>query len=144
MSRFHVRPAIPDDADALAPLLEQLGYPAPPEQVRARIARAAADPAYDAFVAEDAEGIVGLVAVQLGWPFERDGPFVRVIALVTDARARRCGVGARLMAEAERWARERGADQVHLTANLRREEAHRFYEGAGYARTGYRFVRPLE
>jgi GNAT superfamily N-acetyltransferase len=144
MGAFLVRPATLADADALAPLLGQLGYPSPPEKVRARIARAAADPAYDAFVAEDAEGIVGLVAVQLGWPFERDGPFVRVIALVTDARARRRGVGARLMAEAERWARERGADQVHLTANLRREEAHRFYEEAGYARTGWRFVRPLE
>lgn len=39
------------------------------------------------------------------------------------------------MEAAERWAAERGYDEVTLHSNVTRERAHRFYQSLGYAIT---------
>ena len=57
--------------------------------------------------------------------------------MVVDRRARRGGVGARLLAGAEREARERGAREMVLNAQ-RRAEA--FYAANGYSPEGGTFV----
>lgn len=36
-----------------------------------------------------------------------------------------------------------GVKDVRVSSGLHREEAHRFYEAAGYAKTGYRFRKVL-
>jgi GNAT superfamily N-acetyltransferase len=45
------------------------------------------------------------------------------------------GVGAAMVAEAERLARAAGAAGMELTSNLKRVDAHRFYERQGYLRS---------
>jgi predicted GNAT family N-acyltransferase len=57
--------------------------------------------------------------------------------MVVDRRARRSGVGARLLAGAEREARERGAREMVLNAQ-RRAEA--FYAANGYSPEGEAFI----
>ncbi|HEX5480753.1 MAG TPA: GNAT family N-acetyltransferase, partial [Dehalococcoidia bacterium] len=49
--------------------------------------------------------------------------------------ARRGGIGAALMREAIAAARETGCYKVALTSNLRRTEAHAFYERLGFVTT---------
>ena len=53
------------------------------------------------------------------------------------------GVGAAIMAEAERIARERGAYALALVSNKKRADAHRFYERLGYARSHEGFRKRL-
>jgi hypothetical protein len=48
-----------------------------------------------------------------------------------------------MMAEAERIFRAEGAGLVELTSNMRRVDAHRFYERLGYQRTSFRFAKEL-
>ena len=53
------------------------------------------------------------------------------------------GIGAALVAEAERRLGARGCGLVEVTSNQKRLRAHAFYEKLGYERTSYRFFKPL-
>jgi ribosomal protein S18 acetylase RimI-like enzyme len=139
-----IRPPADSDADAIARLMGELGYPSTPERVRARLERVAGDDGYAAFVAEVDGAVAGFLGLQTGWAYEHDRPFARILTLVVDARVRRRGVGARLVELGEGWARERGAYVLMLTTNVRRQEAHRFYESVGFSRTGYRYALALD
>ena len=57
--------------------------------------------------------------------------------MVVDQRLRRCGVGGRLLAGAEREARERDAKEMVLNAQ---RSAERFYAGHGYTPEGETFI----
>lgn len=59
-------------------------------------------------------------------------PAAIVENVVVDAAQRGSGHGRRLMAHAERVARESGCYKVALTSNRRRTAAHHFYERIGY------------
>jgi GNAT superfamily N-acetyltransferase len=141
-----IRIRTPAEADlpALAALMAELGYPASPEQLRARLARIAGNRDYATLVAEVDGEVVGMIGLQRGWAYEHDRPFVRILALVVSGRMRGRGVGARLVADAEAWARGHDAYAVHLTTSLHRDEAHRFYERLGFERTGWRYVRRMD
>jgi putative acetyltransferase len=56
--------------------------------------------------------------------------------LYVSARARRQGLGRRLVAVVEAAAREQNASAVVLWSDTRFLDAHRLYEDLGYQRTG--------
>jgi GNAT superfamily N-acetyltransferase len=58
-----------------------------------------------------------------------------------DQRSR--GIGATMVAFAEKEARLRGAGLVQLTSNKKRTDAHRFYERLGYAKSHEGFKKLL-
>ncbi|HUI42800.1 MAG TPA: GNAT family N-acetyltransferase [Terriglobia bacterium] len=155
-ARFGVRPATLDDADALARLSNQLGYPASREQVERRLGEILANPEHAIFVAEagfapeagrESQGGAGLA----GWvhafaerTVESD-PTVEIGGLVVDDARRGAGVGRLLMDQAERWARETGCATITVRSNVIREHAHAFYERLGYApvKTQRVFRKPI-
>ena len=143
-SAVRLRSVADADHAAIARLLGELDYPATPEQVRARLARVAGKDDYAAYVAEVDGQVAGFLGLQRGWSYEHERPYVRILTLVVDARVRRRGVGAALVERADEWARERGAWVLMLTTNVRRDDAHRFYESMGFGRTGYRYARLYE
>ena len=107
------RPAGPADAEAIAAMFTDEGYPAGPSDIIARLER---------FDTPEARVIVA----------EHEDWIVRILALVVDAGARERGVGRGLMAEAERVGRELGAAFIELTAGHHRPEARQLYETLGY------------
>jgi GNAT superfamily N-acetyltransferase len=56
---------------------------------------------------------------------------------------RGCGVGSELVRDAVERARQLGCYRVQLTSNLRRPEAHRFYERLGFTPTHVGFKLSL-
>jgi GNAT superfamily N-acetyltransferase len=50
------------------------------------------------------------------------------------------GIGKRMMEFALERCREAGCYKMALSSNLRREEAHRFYDSLGFERHGYSFL----
>jgi GNAT superfamily N-acetyltransferase len=138
-----IRTATLDDAPALAALSTHLGYPATTGEMRERLTRIAARDDYETFVAERDGRTVGFTGVMHGLSYVYDPPYARLLSLVVEPEERGRGTGAALVAAVERWAREHGAGQLHLTAALHRDGAHRFYERLGYERTGVRYVRKL-
>ena len=141
--RLTVRGATGDDAEALAPLMEHWGYPATPEQVRARLERIADDADYHTLVAVRGGRMIGFAGAHRSWAYNRDRPTARLIALVVDPQARGGGVGAALVAAVEAWARAQGGGSLMLTTALHREGAQAFYERLGYEHTGRRYVKML-
>ena len=138
-----LRIATPADTSALAELATHLGYPSTEADMAARFARIVGRDDYETFVAEREGRVVGFVGVMHGLSYVYDPPYARLLALVVEPGERGRGTGAALAREAERWAREHGSDSLHLTTRLHREDAHRFYEGLGYERTGARYVKKL-
>jgi len=138
-----LRPASAADADALAPLMTELGYPTEPAAMRARLERIDAHPDYHTMIAERGGVPVGMVGMLMGIGWNDDPPWARVMSLVVAEGERGRGTGAALMRAAEGWARENGAASLHLTTARYREGAHRFYERIGYEATGLRYIRRL-
>jgi GNAT superfamily N-acetyltransferase len=139
-----IRPAVLDDAAAIAELVTELGYPTDAAAMRARLEPILADPDRATLVAEVGGGVVGVAGALVDRYYEKDGCFSQLVVLSVDERVRGAGVGRALAGAIEEWSARRGAREVIVHSGLQRDGAHRFYEGCGYERTGYRFVRRLE
>ena len=126
-----IRPATTDDADAIAAMFTDEGYPAGPTDVVERLGRFASDQSR-VLVAEHEGTVLGFIALHAIPRFEHDDQIVRILALVVDAGARERGVGRALMAEAERIASDLGAAFTEITAGHHRPEARQMYESVGY------------
>jgi len=126
-----LRTATEADAERLATLLTEEGYPAGASDLASRIARFAT-PASRVVVAEAGGDVIGFVAFHIVPRFETDDRFVRIVTLVVDPGVRDRGIGHLLMAEAERVAREEGAAYLEITAGHHRPEARQLYESLGY------------
>lgn len=85
------------------------------------------------YVAEDAEGIVGTVQLVLDLP-ENQPHRAEVAKMLVHRRARRRGVGKRLMQAAEQGAREAG--KTLLVLDTASADAERLYERSGWVRCG--------
>ncbi|QYX55787.1 GNAT family N-acetyltransferase [Roseovarius sp. SCSIO 43702] len=66
---------------------------------------------------------------------------VETVRVATDLRGR--GIGREMFADAEARAREAGCGLLQLTMNRTRADAHRFYEGLGFAATHTGFKKTL-
>ncbi len=109
-----IRPAEASDAEAIASLFTDEGYPAGPSDIVGRMSRFAS-PHSRVVIAEYEGAVLGFIALHALPRFEHDDRIVRVLALVVDAGARERGVGHQLMVEAERIAAELGAAFVEVT-----------------------------
>jgi GNAT superfamily N-acetyltransferase len=126
-----LRPAGPADAERIAALFTEEGYPAGPSDIVARLERFASD--YSRVVVADLDGeLLGFIAFHALPRFEHDDRIVRVLALVVDAGVRDRGIGHLLMTEAERASRDMGAAFIEVTAGHHRPDARHLYEALGY------------
>jgi len=118
-----IRDATEGDADAVAALLADLGYPTSRDAAAARVARFACEPASRLQVADSADGVVGLVATHMIPRLDDDRCSCRITDLVVAASHRRRGVGSALIAAAEREARRSGVPRLDLSSGEWREDA---------------------
>ena len=132
--RSLIRAAVKEDAERLALLSGQLGYPAAAPEIRGRLQRIQAREDGQVFVAEVDGAVVGWVHV-CEVHFLESPAHAEIAGLVVDERCRGRGVGKELMAAAERWAASLGYTTVRLRSNVIREAAHRFYRNLGYSET---------
>jgi len=138
-----LRPPHDDDAQPLARLITQLGYPTEPAQMHDRLQELQRRTDMAAIVAEMGGAVVGMIGLMLTRGFEFDGCQGEIIALVVDEAHRGAGIGRALVLAGEAWLRQRGAHRIKINTSHRRTDAHRFYERMGYAATGLRFVKLL-
>jgi len=126
-----VREAAPRDADSIAALSGQLGYPASGEEIRARLETVRRRGDGRVWVSELDGAVVGWGHAQ-GVHVLESPAHAEVVGLVVDRDLRGRGIGAALMAEAERWAAAEGYTMVRVRSNVVRVDAHRFYERLGF------------
>ena len=135
-----IRDARPDDAEAIARLLGQLGYPADSAAVARRLTGLGED---RLLVAESDGTVAGLAQLHVSPSLEYDRPAAKLAALVVDEAFRRHGVGRALVDAMENEARTRGCELLYLTTAERRADAHAFYERLGLEYTGRRYAKRL-
>src|SRR5438128_2056149 len=135
-----VRPATTDDAERIAALFTDEGYPAGPSDIVDRLGRFDSEESR-VFVADAGGDVLGFVAVHALPRFEHSDRIVRVMALVVDAGERGRGVGRLLMEAAERLGRDVGAAFAEVTAGHHRPDALRLYEEIGYDATVAAYLR---
>jgi GNAT superfamily N-acetyltransferase len=137
-----IRDAEPRDAEAVARLLDELGYPAGAGTVETRLERLAI--VGDRVLVAEVEGeVVGLAHLQVMPTIEHDRPAAKIGALVVEKSRRRGGIGRALVEAAEAEARARNCGVLFLTTAERRDDAHAFYESLGLKQTGRRYSRTL-
>lgn len=139
---LHLRDATRRDAQVVANLLGELGYPSPVDVMADRL---------DAFVrsgevailALDESRALGLVTIHVTPVLHRPTGVGRITAMVVTENARRLQVGRALVEEAERRLAARGCALIEVTSNQNRTPAHAFYERLGYEKSSYRFKKSL-
>jgi GNAT superfamily N-acetyltransferase len=128
-----VRVAIVDDAAAMVPLLEELGYPADQEVVRDRVSRLLAREDCLLAVAQSGTGeVCGWIQAHSSEVLE-SGFRVEIAGLVTAKSMRRRGIGRLLVECVESWAARMGAPAIVVRSNVKRPESHAFYAALGYS-----------
>jgi GNAT superfamily N-acetyltransferase len=141
-----IRSARTYDAQAIAELGAQLGYPATRQQIASRLAGIESERSSRVLVAEDASGrVIGWLHVAARAQLTEDSG-AEILGLVVDESSRSGGIGASLLAAAEEWARGAGCAHVRVRSRVERERAHRFYQRAGFAKVKTQAVlaKPLE
>lgn len=141
MTAPHIREARSGDIPSLAVLIRALGYEVDEEGLGSRLADLAAQDR-PTLVAET-DRIAGCITLGITPVLHRPRPVGRITMLVVAEDVRGQGLGRLLVEAAEQRLREAGCGLIEVTSNLRRADAHAFYERLGYERTSYRFYRPL-
>ncbi|QSJ17369.1 GNAT family N-acetyltransferase [Nostoc sp. UHCC 0702] len=131
-SQYKIRKAEIKDAERIASLSEQLGYSATNQQIELRFAKIQKNNSHIVYVATLANEYV----IGLGHAYICDLMVIPTQAillwLVVDKDYRRSGIGRILMQQIEQWADQAGCEGVLLRTNIKRQEAHLFYEKIGY------------
>lgn len=127
-----IRRAALKDANRLAGLSSQLGYPISTAELTRLLEALELDSDHAVFVLEDREGqICGFVHVLVAKRIFLDD-FAELGGLVVDQDSRGEGYGKQLLAAAERWSASRGIGEMRVRSNITRTSAREFYLGEGY------------
>jgi GNAT superfamily N-acetyltransferase len=139
-----IRTARANDVAALADLTTQLGYPTHAAELAERLALLAGEDHTVLVASGEDDRPLGWIHVAVEVGLER-GRVAVIRGLVVDERHRHDGIGAALLEDAERWARERRVTQMIVRSRIARTRAHRFYEREGYVleKTSHIFAKDL-
>lgn len=121
------------DADRVAALTSELGYPSTGEQIARRFARIDGQPHQLVFVAEEAGVTVAWLHVAVH-PYLESDASAEILGLVVADDHRNRGIGQALVDAAEAWARAQGCATMRVRSRVTRERAHTFYERDGFRR----------
>ena len=138
-----VRDADASDAARLVELIIALGHSIEEADVSRNLETLAQNGVLP-LVATDGDQVIGMCGISAMVTVHRPAPVGRVSVMIVDEAYRGRGIGALLMAEAEKRLAERGCKIIEVTSNMRRDRAHHFYEQLGYERTSYRFMIKLD
>ena len=130
---FHIDEMKESDLPAVRNLAEQLGYSAEIVDLARRFYALTKSQDHKLFVARNGDQqAVGWVHVGTEMASLIADDRAGIGALVVDSQARSRGIGASLMKTAEKWASDRNLKLMRVRSNMKRSEAHRFYQRQGY------------
>jgi GNAT superfamily N-acetyltransferase len=120
------------DAEQIAILSGQLNYPATKTQIEQRLTEIENNNSHIVYVATLAnDDVIGWVHGHLCDLIVMPKQ-VMIFGLVVDKDYGNQGIARFLMQQIEEWASLLGCDGVRLNSNIKRKEAHSFYEKIGY------------
>lgn len=144
MPECELRPATAEDVDAVYGLICELK--------QAELDRSAFHAGFAANLldhnmryqlAEQDGHIVGMIGLHMQFHLHHANWIGEIQELVVMPQARGLRVGSQLLAWAEAFARQAGAEMTELSTSVKRADAHRFYLREGYTQSHFRFTKPL-
>lgn len=145
MEGFEIRPARPQDAEAIARLSrEALGYDCTAALVLQKLRAALKNPRERVFIAESGGAVAGYIHAA-DYDVLYCDTMKNVLGLAVSADCRRRGIGTALLGAVENWARETCVRFIRLNSGMTRAGAHDFYRQNGYTeeKAQLRFIKPL-
>ena len=127
---LRIRRMAETDAEVVASLAAELGYPSETEAIRARI-RAIRESDLLLVAVDAGDKVIGFIQAHRVCIIEV-GFRVEILGLVVSSSARRSGIARGLIEEAEAWGKRIDADAISVRSNTKRIEAHLFYPALGY------------
>lgn len=143
-TKMNIRKAEIKDAEVIARLLEQLGYPTENGLVARRLSLLAVNNEHLDVVGETGDNVLGFMSLHFIPQIAFDAEYAVVSYLVVDNKARKQGIGKILEEYAVEIAAKRGCKRIFLHSNARRLDAHRFYLRQGYQEYTKAFVKYLD
>jgi len=144
MPMFALRDATIEDAAALVPLLDTLGYGANAATIAERLGQLLAnDSTGRVLVADAGDCLLGVAVLHCTPALHRATPVGRITAIAVLPSAQTHGVGRRLVDAAEDYFRGLGLARIEVTSGPTYAGAHSFYRRLGYADQGVRFAKDL-
>ena len=127
-----IRQAEIKDVERIASLCEQIEYYVTTQQIEQRLTKIKNSDAHIVYVAtlED-KYVIGWAHAHICDSIVIPTPAI-LLGLVVDKDYRYSGIGRFLMQQIEQWAFLVGCEGVLLRSNIKRKEAHLFYEKIGY------------
>ena len=123
-----IRSARMEDANALAQLAGELGYPSTSAEILERMQSLSSN---DEVLVFDDGGVAGWIHLAVVPSIESER-FAQINGLVVCETRRGSGIGAELVRAAEAWARERNVKRLRVRTNVTRTQTHVFYERCGF------------
>ncbi len=147
-ARIEIRPAEEADVEAILRLYAlpefDNGRTLPPAAARERFARTRLYPDYRFYVCAAEGRIVGTYSLLVMEKIVQMGAVAGIVDdVIVEPSWRGQGIGTRMMRDAMARCREKGCYKMALSTNVKRAEAHRFYESLGFVRHGYSFIVEL-
>ncbi|MEO7362872.1 MAG: GNAT family N-acetyltransferase [Gemmatimonadaceae bacterium] len=139
----HIRNATLRDAGEIARLLTQLGHPTTPADVEHRWGEWEEQGNSALVVGDEASPLLGFCQLHQTAVLHRPRPVARITALIVDESRRGTGIGRALVAAAEMRMLSSGCGLMEITSNVRRADAHAFYESLGYEKGSVRLAKDL-
>ncbi len=144
MPECELRPATAEDVDAVYGLICELKQAELDKSAfHAGFAANLLDHNMRYQLAEQNGHIIGMIGLHMQFHLHHANWIGEIQELVVMPQARGLKVGSQLLAWAEEFARQAGAEMTELSTSVKRLDAHRFYLREGYTQSHFRFTKPL-
>lgn len=132
-SDIKIRPATPEDVEAIAVLSHQLGYPVSTIATEQRLHQILSDNNHIIYVAVSLDNrAIAWIHACICHSLLTD-IHAEIGGLVVAQSDRGAGIGGSLLNHVEDWAKARRCQSLLVRSNIARPAAHRFYQKYGYS-----------
>jgi GNAT superfamily N-acetyltransferase len=129
--KIFIREIKGEDAEMVAALCGQLGYPMSIDQTLKNINAVISNADHCAFVALIDKNIIGWIGVSYSVQIEIPA-YCEIHGLVVDDNHHNSGIGKMLIEYVKLWAKQKGTNKIGVHCNTKRTETHKFYEHLGF------------
>ena len=132
-----------DDADALLSLIHQLEHFITKETLLNNLKNSLPNKDYRLFVAKENNKVIAFAELQHSHFIHEKNPRMRLTSFCVDEQFRSKNIGSLFLDFIEKFCVSNNIFRIELTSNVRRLDAHRFYEKNGYSFASKRFYKEL-
>lgn len=132
-----------NDATAILSLVHQLEHFISKETLLYNLKKSIAQPEYSIFVAKEVETVIAFAELHFTQFIHEAQPRARLTSFCVDEKYRNKNIGSDFLNFLEIICKQQPISRLELTSNIKRNDAHRFYEKNGYTFTSKRFYKNL-